>query len=398
VAGKAKISQDLISKFFELYHLKGLSLEQIKAETGVQAATIRYHLKKQGKPLRTRSEALKGKSYRKGYLKVPNGLTKTQYAQLLSDLYFKEKLSTYKIAKKLQMPPATVYAHLKRLVGNLRSISEARKGQRKIKIDCSLLRKLYETEKMSITNIAKRLNTTYYIIWYSLKTCGVKPRTRKEGSILANKIKPILNVSEDLSYILGVLLGDGSAYYNNGHGRIILTAKDREFIIAFEKALKNIGLNPKLYITERNGKHYYKIEAYSTIFVDWYKKLTYEKIKEMLSEKEFVVSFLRGFIDSEGSVFYNKRGNNKYLNVRIHNTNLNLLKFVQNLILELGFHCAILKEKRRITENRLHHHTSYHIFIKGGNLEANRFIATIKPNIPRKTIQNATIYTARQKT
>lgn len=157
-------------------------------------------------------------------------------------------------------------------------------------------------------------------------------------------IKPNLNMSEDLAYILGVLKGDGCVckYRHNNieKYRVALNVTDKNFALCFYKSLRKIGLNPSSCETmPSNGigkKRQYIVHAYSKILGMWYKKLTLEKLKKILDNENHIVFFLKGFYEAEGSLYLNKK-NNKNMCIRIFNSDESLLSFVKYLTDKIGF-------------------------------------------------------------
>jgi len=78
----------------------------------------------------------------------------------------------------------------------------------------------------------------------------------------------------------------------------------------------------------------YYVIANSQIFYNWYTELSLNKLKKLLDTKEKKNLFIRGFYESEGSLFKRK---DKQYRISFSNTDGNLLKLIQNFLKEIGF-------------------------------------------------------------
>jgi intein-encoded DNA endonuclease-like protein len=193
------------------------------------------------------------------------------------------------------------------------------------------------------------------------------------------KLELDLSPSPTLAYILGVLKGDGNVNLFPDRGyrrpRIRLKATSLRFVYSFHEALKKIGLNPHLRLAKsKNSKWRDAFEscAYSREFYEWYQRLTLDDIYELIkSNDEMVSQFIRGLYESEGSL------SRHWLRV-ISNTNLNLVKLVQTLLLSRNFKTTIVRDN---SPEQKGWKTVYHLNLRGGKKEIKRFLDWIKPCI-----------------
>jgi len=250
-------------------------------------------------------------------------------------------------------------------------------------ISAETLYSLYWDRGLSTYDIAEKLGLSQKTVLYWFDRFGIPRRAPSEGRRLKgygteHLIKPRLEPSEELSYILGVCLGDGSVTRCGRQHVIELAAVHREFVESFGKALEKIGLHPFIYIARRGGgerRTLFGVRASSRMFYEWYKSLTLAKIEQILSgNRAYVISFLRGFYESEGS--YSKRREGKS-RVRIVNADRELAELVARLIQSLGFRVSIRLNK----DGRPNRKGSYCIEVLGGEGERMRFLETIKPII-----------------
>ena len=177
-----------------------------------------------------------------------------------------------------------------------------------------------------------------------------------------------LNPSPELAYILGVIVGDGCVgEYTIKCGdktkkryTVTLAVADYEFAKSFARALRKIGLHPhtwkdkkvrkgrkneqKLWHTEANSKKF--VRFFLSLKSDWNE---FEKfVRSCPKGKEM---FLRGFYESEGHhgvyVYRNGKGIRHVKQLRLTNTNPNLIKITIAFLRELAFHPYTTMEKRR---------------------------------------------------
>jgi len=233
------------------------------------------------------------------------------------------------------------------------------------------LEKLYWNSQMSQQEVAEELGCSRRTIRYWMEKQGIPRRSRGEG-ISLHYYKPKLEPSEALSYVLGVLKGDGCVYRSWGEGSIILQATDEVFVDSFNRALKEIGLSPHICICGGYPRGY----ASSVVFADWYKNLPLSVVKEIVqSDKQFILSFIRGFYESEGSYVVDQKHHHRRADMT--NTNSKLLMMVKGLLEELKFHPKIYgpypKGQGRKDE--------YRICIHGEEIK--QFLKLIKPCIKK---------------
>ena len=212
--------------------------------------------------------------------------------------------------------------------------------------------------------------------------------------------KPCLTPSKDLCYILGVLCGDGSILsrkYKHGkytyfHNSINLVTRNKTFAESFWKSLKSINLNPPpIFSYDHHGKLLWGVRVGSKVFCAWFlsnfviskgkrkntTKYNVKKLEEFLSQRDFVLSFLRGFFESDGSYYYETHNLRPF--VSFGKSNKQLMELVAKLIRKLGYHCKLYKIRPK-TKFKPEGFDYYliHMRIKD---EPEQFIKEIKPVI-----------------
>ncbi|WP_413398900.1 LAGLIDADG family homing endonuclease [Pyrococcus kukulkanii] len=201
------------------------------------------------------------------------------------------------------------------------------------------------------------------------------------------KVRRINFESPSLAYVVGVHLGDGSVSLDDRYRyRIRLKVVDREFAEAFAEALKDIGLRPSLYWendSSRVGR--WVVEAVSK---ELYMFLSGPREKLFEVAGRWPVEFLRGFFDSEGSVYVDKR-NPRIGRIAIGNSDLEVLELCKELLEKLGISSSIYLVKKAgdisyIRGKRYRYTRNFYILVIGRIESRKKFAKLISSTIPRK--------------
>ncbi|WP_457753180.1 LAGLIDADG family homing endonuclease [Thermococcus sp.] len=157
-----------------------------------------------------------------------------------------------------------------------------------------------------------------------------------------NKIKRInLTPSPELSYIIGVYLGDGSIHQkSNGRYLIKLKVVDKEFAETFSKALLSLGVNSTFgFERDASRVNRWYVEASNKelfMFLD----RPIDKLIE--SAKDYPAEFLRGFFDSEGYPIIEAKNRFRVM-VGVANSSLKIINTVRNMLAQLGINSILRK-------------------------------------------------------
>jgi intein-encoded DNA endonuclease-like protein len=239
-------------------------------------------------------------------------------------------------------------------------------------VDTETLKRLYCDEGLSINEIADKFGISYFVVWCRLRRDGISLRSRVEALRIKRKIS--LEPTKTLCYILGVLFGDGSAFwekskYYGKRGIVKLAVKDKKFAQAFHESLRQIGLNPSSLYLDRGC---WVTRAISWKFVTWFKQLTLDDVRKMLGERERKLALIRGFYESEGCLSVN--GKKRW--IRFSNTDVNIMNLVISLLEQLEYHPKVLFFKKRKPNYR----DSYEIRLYRAK-EVTRFLNEVAPCI-----------------
>lgn len=187
------------------------------------------------------------------------------------------------------------------------------------------LKDLHLIQRLSLVEIGKKYGVSGPSIKYWMNKVGLKNIT---------KINDIdLEPSPTLSYIYGVLHGDGFLYKNpaNLHKLIILRATDIPFVRSFESALTIIGIKP-MFLTLKPEKEHYKIPyevrgCSSSFHKHWYGMSRIERLKFGLTYKW---DFIRGVYESDGSL--RDKINRNELTLTMYKPNFLLLQTIKTVL------------------------------------------------------------------
>lgn len=156
----------------------------------------------------------------------------------------------------------------------------------------------------------------------------------KRGDWRSNK--PNLTPSPSLSYIIGVVFGDGSPnMVTRKTGRtnynIDLFVEDRDFIDAFNDALYDIL--SRRYAVNPYGNRY-QVRGQSKTLYFLLKDRNLDSLRQFIDP--FPADFLRGFADSEGSPCVYSNNGYKDRRLELSNTNHEIVAFIVMLLQRLG--------------------------------------------------------------
>jgi len=346
--------------------------------TGGEIATLKEKYPKHGSDIpeldRTRT-AIQHKAMRLGLKYSPKYMDKGW----LREQYWENKKTTREIAEMLGCDPETIRYWMKK--HEIRRRTKEEWAQLKpIKpdleplpkyMDKEWLKEQYWGEKKSTNEMAEMVDCDPETIRYWMIKYGIRRRTKSEYEKL-RRVKPDLSPSKPLSYILGVLLGDGAV---RKKGFTLIQNKE-EFAESFADAIRSIGLDPKRRVKEYHNNHWGRdkmpeVSAFSVNFCEWFRSLNLDKIEDIVTErKSFIKAFVRGLYESDGC---------HSTTTGITNTDKDLLEMTRRLIQKIGFSSKIYDRKTSWRGNK----DIYQLLIRGGEKKEEEFIRKIDPCIKR---------------
>jgi intein-encoded DNA endonuclease-like protein len=211
-----------------------------------------------------------------------------------------------------------------------------------------LLFEIYWKQGLSQRQIAEKLGVRQQLISAWMKKLDISTRTKYK--LVEVKVTP----SPELSYVLGVLKGDGYIINDTkqGHYSVVLETVSLEFAESFKYALQKLGFNPCLRLRKSlnspiSKKLLWHVEAHSKLFINWYTGLNNVELSTIA--RMFPADFVRGFYESEGTYHYGIDNRWKRLRgwiiptkrIQITNKTKELIMLVKKLLDSLGIPSSI---------------------------------------------------------
>jgi len=213
--------------------------------------------------------------------------------EILSNLYKKEKLTTFQIAKKLGVCQATVW---KKLIQY--GIKRRLPGVKRINITKKQLETLYIHKKFSTWKIEKITKIPRGTIYRKLKEFGILTRDRADSHII-NFRKDFSGDLIEKAYLIGFRIGDLGVRKIYPNSKTICVASGstiQEQIDLINNLFKNYG---KVWIKKtKNNKTNIQI-----FLNDSFDFLLPKEIPSWIRKKDSLFfAFLAGFTDAEGCI------------------------------------------------------------------------------------------------
>lgn len=179
------------------------------------------------------------------------------------------------------------------------------------------LRRLYQIEKKSLEDIARLYGASRVAVWKYCGSLGLTRRNRSEARLEAQRRGKVpqghFDINEDffsswspeMAYVLGLIVTDGCI---SRSGAVSLCINDKDLL---EKVKKTMGAAHVIkYYGRQEGLYSFKFSrqkmcedlARLGVFPNKSLKIQFPDIP-----KAFLIDFIRGVFDGDGSVFFEKR-------------------------------------------------------------------------------------------
>jgi len=235
----------------------------------------------------------------------------------------------------------------------------------------SELLNLYIKKKKSLRGVSKILGISEKTVFKRLKRLCIKTQPHLKKNYLKKRIDVKLpkRYSKDLAEFFGIMLGDGHV----SHFQVVVSLGNKE-----EKYAKHVRLLiKKIFKTHVRisirSSGYRDVYLGSVTITSWLLKqgLVFNKVKSqvdvpkwILCKKEYFENFLRGFFDTDGSVYKLKYG----IQISFCNRSLPILKSLQFML-----------KKLKYSPSRI---SSYNMYLTKRK-DVERFFKEIKPSNPK---------------
>jgi len=194
--------------------------------------------------------------------------------------------------------------------------------------------------------------------------------TNTYGNYINDITLPTL-MSKDLSYLLGLLCGDGFIENENVKKRLWevgFCSEDEELVTRYRYILeKEFNIKGSRVRTIKYG-NVYRVQVYSIILWNFLKNVgmssttsTDKVIPKQLrkASKESIISFLSGVFDTDGCCEINTSGNNKSCVVSYVSTSKKLCKEIQSVLLNIGIISSFKVKSKECTKYFVNRNKSY---------------------------------------
>ena len=269
----------------------------------------------------------------------------------LRNLYYKQNLNTYDIAKVCNCCQATIWKRFREFKIKLHP-----KGN-PISIPKHELEDLYVKKKLSGRKIAKIYGCAYSTIDRKIRSYGFRIRNRAESHIIYPR-KDFNGSSIDKAYIIGFSIGDlrvRKIWRGSETIHVDCGSTKEEQINLINKLFSSYG---HVWISKPNKYRKRQIEVSLNLSFNF---LLDKNINWIFNSKKYFAAFLAGFVDAEGS-FSIYRNNATF---QVGNYNEELLSKIHKKLSELGIiYNKLYKDKRKGSLNNegyIYNQNYYHL-------------------------------------
>ena len=236
------------------------------------------------------------------------------------------------------------------------------------------LQKLYVAKNLTIEQVAIVLKIGPQTVFKRLKRLGFLSRRHLKPGF-NNVRQDILlpkRYSNNLAEFMGVMLGDG--HLTRFQIVVTLGNKEKEYADYVARLMSLVfGIEPKIIM--RGGDKYRDVYFGSTVVSKWLRRqgLVYNKVASQVDapswifkKKGYMKSFVRGFFDTDGSIYKLRSGQHQ---ISLTNRSIPLLKSLQSMLQTLDYNPSAI--------------SYYHVYLTRKK-DLGRFAEEIGSSYPRK--------------
>lgn len=197
------------------------------------------------------------------------------------------------------------------------------------------LQRFYVKESRPISEVGKILGIAEQTVFQRLRYFGIpsNPNFKRRQDVVLPK-----SYTPDLAEFFGVMLGDGNL--SRFQVQVTLGTKELSYAEGIVNLIYKIfGAKPKISIRSTGYKTVY---LGSVAITNWLRRegLVHNKVaaqvdcpKWVFGQRIFMERFLRGFFDTDGSIYRLRWG----MQIAFNNESIPLLKSTRNMLLYLGY-------------------------------------------------------------
>ena len=201
------------------------------------------------------------------------------------------------------------------------------------------LLELYVRKNKSIREVGAKLGIAEQTVYARLVRTGIKTQRSKKSGF--NKQRSDIHLphnSVELAEFIGIMLGDG--HISHFQTVVTLGSKEERYVVYVASLMRKLfGVSPKL-LLRKDG--YREVYIGSVLITTWLKKqgLVSHKVKSQVrvprwifKREKYMASCLRGFFDTDGSIYKLRFG----FQISLTNKSLLLLLDLRNMLKMLGY-------------------------------------------------------------
>jgi DNA-binding transcriptional regulator WhiA len=240
------------------------------------------------------------------------------------------------------------------------------------------LEELYVKRNLTIAQIGQRLNIADQTVFQRLQRLGIPTNPKAKPSAIGKQrtdIRIPKSKNADLAEFIGIMLGDGKLSYFQV--AVTLGSKEESYAqYVVELIWKIFNVRPKIAIRKNGFRDVY---LGSVELTKWLREqgLVYNKVlfqvdvpRWIFKKPEFMKRFLRGFFDTDGSIYKLRWG----CQISFCNRAMPLLKSARNMLLYLGYSASRISGSNLYITKRV---------------DVSRFWREIKPQNPKHQLRFA---------
>lgn len=241
-------------------------------------------------------------------------------------------------------PPAADYSQVLDRISKLKRVDFRWLNQETINEFKQLFDHLYNSERLSTTEVGDKIGKSQQFAWSMCKRLGIGLRSRAEGGRIyaprrtSNVRKPFNGSTLDKAYLQGFARGDLDARRASSLAIMVSTTTTHpDFVSVFESLFRSYGPVYVYPIYDKTGGYKWKVAARlddSFCFM----LLRENPSHPTVNSKDEFLAWLAGFIDSDGSVGMIHSGAYVRLNLQMSNEDTTLLDYTKRELERAGYH------------------------------------------------------------
>lgn len=210
------------------------------------------------------------------------------------------------------------------------------------------LYQLYVVENKTIFDVGKILNIAQSSVFGRLRRLNIQTApSRKQNYLNKRKVDIPTIKTNELAEFAGIMLGDGHLNFKTGQLYVTLNKiTDYEYVDYVSNLIYNVfKIKPSVTNSKRTSElNVSNVYVTSVDLMKYLKSIglySTNKVKDqagvpkwIFKNKEFMKYFLKGFFDTDGSIYKLRFG----IQMAFRNYSVPLLRETRKIILSLGFH------------------------------------------------------------